>query len=83
MKDLMTHRTGLPRHSQALKAFKTKSKDELLTGIAYQEPVSSVRSKKFAYNNLMYFVQGVITERLTNNSWEQNIEQKVLEPLQM
>ena len=31
----------------------------------------------------MYFVQGEIAERLTDNSWEQNIEQHFFEPLQM
>lgn len=82
IKDLMTHRTGLPRHSQAWKAFKTESKDEFIARIAYLEPVSSVRSK-FAYNNFMYFVQGEIAERLTDNSWEQNVEQNFFEPLQM
>lgn len=82
IKDLMTHRTGLPRHSQAWKTFETKSKDEFLARIAYMEPVSSVRSK-FAYNNFMYFVQGEIAEQLTDNSWEQNIEQHFFKPLQM
>jgi CubicO group peptidase (beta-lactamase class C family) len=31
----------------------------------------------------MYFVQGVIVERLTEQSWKQNIEQKFFEPLEM
>jgi CubicO group peptidase (beta-lactamase class C family) len=82
IKDLMTHRTGLPRHSQAWKTFETKSNVEFLARIAYLEPISSVRSK-FAYNNFIYFVQGEIAERLTDNSWEQNIEQHFFEPLQM
>ncbi|MGK0413818.1 MAG: CubicO group peptidase (beta-lactamase class C family) [Polaribacter sp.] len=82
IKDLMTHRTGLPRHSQAWKTFETNSKDEFIARIAHQEPVASVRSK-FRYNNFMYFVQGVIAERLTDKSWEQNIEQNLFEPLQM
>lgn len=82
IKDLMTHRTGLPRHSAAWKMFPTESQDEFLARIAYQEPVHALRSK-FRYNNFMYFVQGVVAERLTNKSWEQNIEQNLFEPLQM
>ena len=82
IKDLMTHRTGLPRHSQAWKTFETKSKDEFIARLAHQEPVASVRSK-FGYNNFMYFVQGVVAEKLTNKSWGQNIEQNLFEPLQM
>jgi len=82
IKDLMTHRTGLPRHSGAWKMFPTESQDEFLARIAYQEPVHALRSK-FRYNNFMYFVQGVVAERLTNKSWEQNIVQNLFEPLQM
>ena len=82
IKDLMTHRTGLPRHSAAWKAFKTPSKNEFIARIAHQEPTAPVRSK-FAYNNFMYFVQGEIAGRLTDKSWEQNIQQNILEPLQM
>lgn len=82
IKDLMTHRTGLPRHSAAWKLFPTESQDEFLARIAYQEPVHSLRSK-FRYNNFMYFVQGVVAERLTDMNWAQNIEQKLFEPLEM
>lgn len=82
IKDLMTHRTGLPRHSEAWKTFETKSKGEFISRIAYMEPISSVRSK-FRYNNFMYFVQSVVAEKLTKKSWEQNIEQSLFQPLQM
>jgi len=82
IKDLMTHRTGLPRHSGAWKMFPTESQDEFLARIAYQEPVHALRSK-FRYNNFMYFVQGVVAERLTGKSWGQNIEQNLFVPLQM
>lgn len=82
IKDLMTHRTGLPRHGEAWKLFKTQSKDEFLARIAFQEPVAPVRAE-WRYNNFMYFVQGLIAERLTDKNWEQNIEQNFFEPLQM
>ncbi|MEL4455245.1 serine hydrolase [Lutimonas vermicola] len=82
IKDLMTHRTGLPRHSAAWKMFPTESQDEFLARIAYQEPVYDLRSK-FRYNNFMYFVQGVVAERLTSNSWEYNIKENLFKPLQM
>lgn len=82
VKDLMTHRTGLPRHSAAWKMFPTESQDEFLARITHQEPLYTVRSK-FRYNNFMYFVQGLVAERLTDKSWEKNIEQNLFEPLQM
>lgn len=82
IKDLMTHRTGLPRHDGSWKSFANDSKEELLARIEFQEPVAPVRSK-WIYNNFMYLLQGVIVERLTEQSWAQNIEQNLFEPLGM
>tara|TARA_R110001632_G_scaffold65_10_gene280 strand:+ start:5495 stop:7033 length:1539 start_codon:yes stop_codon:yes gene_type:complete len=82
IKDLMTHRTGLPRHDGAWRVFAPKSKDELIPRIKFQEPVTSVRSK-YRYNNIMYMLQGVIAERITEKSWGENIEESLFKPLEM
>lgn len=82
IKDLMTHRTGLPRHDGSWKSFGHDSKEELLTRIAFQEPIAPVRSK-WVYNNFMYFVQGAIVEGITKQSWGQNIERYFFNPLDM
>jgi CubicO group peptidase (beta-lactamase class C family) len=82
VKDLMTHRTGLPRHDAAWKTFTTQSKEELLARIAFQEPIAPVRAE-WHYNNFMYLLQGVIAERLTHKTWGQNIEQNLFKPLDM
>lgn len=82
IKDLMTHRTGLPRHDGSWRSFGINSQKELLNRIAFQEPIAPVRTK-WVYNNFMYMVQGAIVERLTEQSWGQNIEQNFFEPLGM
>lgn len=82
IKDLMTHRTGLPRHDGAWRVFAPKSKDELIPRIKFQEPVTSVRSK-YRYNNMMYMLQGVIAERITEKSWGENIEESLFKALEM
>lgn len=82
VKDLMCHRTGLPRHDGAWYFFPTKSKDSLLARIQYHEPTFGVR-KNWQYNNFMYLVQGVIAERVTGKSWEQNINDRFFIPLEM
>ena len=38
IKDLMTHRTGLPRHDGAWRVFTPESKDELITRINFKNP---------------------------------------------
>ena len=82
IKDMMCHRTGLPRHDMSWYLFPTHSKDSLMSRIAYLEPFTSVRSQ-WHYNNFMYLVQGVITERITGKSWEENIKERLLIPLEM
>lgn len=82
VKDLMTHRTGLPRHDFSWYLFNSASKDSLIQRIKYQEPSFGVR-KQWQYNNFMFLAQGVITEKITGNSWEKNITSKIFNPLGM
>ncbi len=82
IRDIMTHRTGLPRHDYSWYLFPTYSRDSLVKRIEHQEPFASVR-EKYYYNNFMFLLQGVIAERLTGKSWEENISQYFFEPLQM
>ena len=64
IRDLMSHRTGIPRHDFSWYFFPTFSKDSLITRIQYHEPFTSVRNKYY-YNNFMFLLQGVIGERIT------------------
>lgn len=82
VKDLMSHRTGLGRHDLSWYFFNTPSKDSLIRRIQYMEPFTGVR-KQWYYNNFMFLAQGVITERITGQSWEKNIEEKFFKPLGM
>jgi len=81
--DMLTHRTGLPRHDQ-LEYFFDKSlpRDSLVYRIRYLEPTTELRYR-VQYNNLMYITLGVLSEKLTGLSWEQNIQKRLLTPLQM
>ena len=82
IRDLMSHRTGLPRHDGSWYFFPTFSKDSLVSRIKYQRPFTSVRNQWY-YNNFMYLLQGVIAERITKKSWEKNIEELIFQPLGM
>lgn len=80
--DMISHRTGLPRHDFSWYLFPSDSKDSLLTRIQFQEPFTGIREQWY-YNNFMYLAQGLITEKLTGKSWEDNIKERFFEPLQM
>ncbi|MBS1680586.1 MAG: serine hydrolase [Bacteroidetes bacterium] len=82
VKDLMCHRTGLPRHDLSWYFFNTPSKDSLIRRIQYLEPSAHVR-ERWQYNNFMFLAQGVIAEKITNNTWEKNIADKLFKPLGM
>ena len=82
IKDLMSHRTGLPRHDFSWYLFPTDSRDSLMMRIAHQEPFTGVR-KQWYYNNFMFLAQGVIAEKITGKPWEENIEERFFKPLGM
>jgi CubicO group peptidase (beta-lactamase class C family) len=82
IKDLMSHRTGLPRHDYSWYLFPTFDKDSLIQRIKYQEPFTGIRQQWY-YNNFMFLTQGVIAERITGKSWEDNIRERFFKPLGM
>lgn len=82
LRDMMSHRTGLPRHDFSWYLFPTSSRDSLIQRIQYLEPTYPLR-RQWQYNNFMFVAQGAIIEKLTNKSWEQNVKEKILQPLNM
>ncbi len=82
IRDLMSHQTGLPRHDYSWYLFPTFDRDSLVARIQYQEPFTGLRQKWY-YNNFMFLTQGVIAERLTGKSWEENIKERFFAPLGM
>lgn len=82
IRDMMCHRTGLPRHGMAWYQFSSDSKLELVKKVQYQEPSEGVR-QRFQYNNFMFGAQGLLVEKLTGNTWEKMIDQQIFKPLGM
>ncbi len=82
IKDLMRHSTGIPRHDISWLYFPTQDKDSLIQRIKYQEPFTGVR-QQWHYNNFMFLVQGVIAEKITGESWEDNVRNQFFKPLEM
>lgn len=82
VKDLMAHRTGLPRHDFSWFMFPSESKTELIKRIEFQEPFTGLRQQWY-YNNWMFFLQGEIGARLTGKTWEQNVKELFFDKLGM
>ncbi|HEK86806.1 MAG TPA: serine hydrolase [Candidatus Aminicenantes bacterium] len=81
-RDLVTHRSGLPRHDLLWYNNYQASREELVRRLAYLQFTADLR-EKFQYNNLMFLTAGYLLETLTGKTWEQAVRELALEPLQM
>jgi CubicO group peptidase (beta-lactamase class C family) len=81
MRDLITHRSGLPRHDLIWYS-SDFTREDLLRRLQYLEPSKPLRAK-FQYNNLMFMTAGYIAGQLNGTSWEDAIIQRVFRPLEM
>lgn len=81
IRDLLTHRSGMPRHEFVWYNSKM-SKSEMLKRIRFLQPSSDIR-ERYQYGNLMYFTAGLAMEEATGKTWEELIQEKILAPLEM
>jgi len=81
-RDLVTHRSGLPRHDLLWYNNRSLSREQLVRRLAYLEPTADLRTR-FQYNNLMFLTAGYLVETLTGKSWEQSVREIVFAPLGM
>ncbi len=81
-RDLVTHRSGLPRHDLVWYNNFTASRKEFVHRLAHLKPTADLR-EKFQYNNLMFLTAGYLVEVMTEKNWENAIRTHVLTPLGM
>ncbi|MES2651989.1 MAG: serine hydrolase [Bacteroidota bacterium] len=81
-KDMMTHRTGLPRHDWATQANPPMPIDTIIRRIRYLEPSVGIR-EKVQYNNQMFALLGELTKKVSGKSWEEQLKERILLPLEM
>jgi CubicO group peptidase (beta-lactamase class C family) len=81
-RDLVTHRSGLPRHDLVWYNNYSASREEFVRRLAFLEPTADLR-EKFQYNNLMFLTAGFLVETISGKKWQDSIRQLVLEPLAM
>ena len=80
-RDLVTHRSGLPRHD--LMWYNSSfTRKEMVDRLRYLEPSEPFRAK-WQYNNLMFLTSGYLIEQLSGQTWEDAVRYRVFEPLGM
>jgi CubicO group peptidase (beta-lactamase class C family) len=80
-RDLMSHRTGLPRHD-SLYYGRSYTRQELYSRLRYLDFNKTFR-QRWQYNNLMVMTAGILAERITNRTWEDLVRERVFVPLGM
>ena len=82
MRDLVTHRSGLPRHDLLWYNNPTATREELVRRLRYLRPNKDLR-ETFQYNNLMFLTAGYLAGTLMGTPWEDAIRSLVFQPLGM
>ncbi len=83
--DLLTHRSGLGLGAGDLMIFPDGSNftiDDIIHNLRFLKPVSGFRTK-YDYDNLLYIVAGEVVKRVSGTSWENFIENNIMQPLQI
>jgi CubicO group peptidase (beta-lactamase class C family) len=81
-RDLVTHRSGLPRHDLTWYSNADITRKEMVERLRYLQPSRDLR-ERFQYNNLMYMTAGYLGGVLNGTDWETAVRQRVLTPLGM
>lgn len=79
--DLLTHRSGLPRHD-LMWYNSSRSRKEIFERLKYLEPSKDFRTF-LQYQNLMFMTAGYLVEVITGKTWETFIQERIFKPLSM
>lgn len=82
-RDLLSHRTGLPRHEWMWFNWDDLSRHDLAVNrIRHLQNNMPFRSG-FQYQNPMYAVLGYLIEKISGQTWDQFVEERIMAPLGM
>jgi CubicO group peptidase (beta-lactamase class C family) len=81
-RDLVTHRSGLPRHDLLWYNNTTATRREVVERVRHLPPNADFRTV-WQYQNLMYLTAGYLAGELAGCAWEKLIEDRIFRPLGM
>ncbi len=81
LRDVLSHRTGVPRHEYSWYGTQF-TRAELVEHVRYLEPNKPFRTL-MQYNNYGYVIAGYLIEKVTGKTFEENIQEILLDPLGM
>lgn len=84
LRDMLSHRSGLPRHDGLTLMYSSGglSRAELVGRLKHLQFNRSFR-ETWQYNNLLYMAVGHLIEVVAGQTWEEAVQQRLLDPLNM
>ena len=82
VKDIMTHRSGLRGQAGTYIPNVGYDRDDVYKMLGLLKPVYSFRGD-YQYNNITFIIAEKIIEKVTGKSWEENVKERVFEPVGM
>lgn len=83
VRDLLAHRTGLPRHDATwFRGGATPPPEEVVRQLRFLQPSAPLR-QVWQYNNLCYTTAGYLAGVLAGSDWETALQQRVFDRLGM
>ncbi|MBT6144365.1 MAG: serine hydrolase [Gemmatimonadetes bacterium] len=80
-RDLVTHRSGLPRHDDVWFG-SSADRQTMLRRLRHLQPTADLRTR-YQYQNMMYSAAGYLAGVVTDSSWEAQVQTRILDPLGM
>jgi CubicO group peptidase (beta-lactamase class C family) len=83
VRDLLTHRSGLPLGAgDLLWLHADYPSEEIVRRLRYLEPTASFRSR-YAYDNVLYIVAGEVVKAVSGRPWPDFVQSRIFTPLGM
>lgn len=82
LKDLTSHRTGLKEQAGTYIPNLGYDRDDVYKMLKLMKPVYTFRGD-YQYNNITFIPAAKVIEKVTGKSWEENVRERIFEPLGM
>lgn len=82
VRDLFLHRSGLPEQAGTYIPCLGYDRNDVYRLLQFIPPANSFRTT-YGYNNVLFIVAEKIIESVTGKTWEENLKERIFEPLGM
>ena len=82
VKDIMTHKSGLGGQVGTYLPNLGYDREDIYKMMALIKPAYSFRND-YQYNNITFIIAAKIIEKITGKSWEENVQERIFNPLGM